>query len=178
MINKPKINANIFIVDHDPVYIASLKESIEKPEKYIIQTYATGEKFVAYLTDQKFRKNEVYIVFLGYHFMGEGQPSLTMTGLEILDAIKVINSDIEVVMLFGNEESSLGSYAKKSGAYAFVPKTDTIFLRINNIIMRIISQKKLEQKRRNFLFAVKLFVAYFIIATLAIVIHHFFFLAR
>ncbi len=174
---KPRINATIYIVDHDPIYSASLKESIEKPEKYIIQTFPSGERFIAHLTSQKFRKNDVYIVFLGYNFKGEPKLCL-MNGIEILDATKLINPNIEVVMISEDAESNLGSYAKKSGAFAIVPKTDTIFLRINNIIMRIISQKKLEQKRRIFIFAVKIFVIYLILSTLIILIHHFLFISQ
>lgn len=177
MNRKPIINANIYIVDYDPVYIASLKASIDKPEKYNISTFTSGEKFIAFLTTLRIKKNEIHIVFLGYHFISDAQQNI-MNGIEILEAIKVVNPNIEVVMLYGLEESSYGSYARKSGAYAFIPKTDTIFLRISNIIMRIISQKKLEQRRRAFLLAVKIFLAYLAVAIVLMVILHFFILSR
>lgn len=172
---KPKISAYIYFVDHDSSYSASLKKSIDKPEKYYTLTFTTGEKFIAHLTPLKFRKDDVHIVFLGYQFFEEGEHTL-MNGIEILDAIKVINKDIEVVMLTGPDEGSFGSYAKKSGAFAFVPKNDTAFLRIDNIVMRIISHKKLNQKRKQFYFAVKLLIAYTALLCIAALIFHFYYL--
>ncbi|HNV81261.1 MAG: response regulator [Tenuifilaceae bacterium] len=173
----PKINANIYIVDHDPAYAVSLKDSIDKPEKYNIQAYHSGERFTSELIAKKFRKNEVHIVFLSYNFKSETNVHL-MNGIEILEATKVINPNIEVVMISEDTESNLGSYAKKSGAFAIIPKNDTTFLRLNNTIMRIISQKKLEQKRRFFILSAYLFVLYLLAFTTAVLIHHFLVLSR
>lgn len=169
---KPKTLAYIYIVDHDSLYSSSLKRAIDKPEKYSIETFTTGEKFIAHITPLKFHKNEIHIVFLGYQFFDEGDHTL-MNGIEILDAVKVINRDMEVVMLSGPDEGSYGSYAMKSGAFAFIPKNDTIFLRIDNIIMRIISHKKLHQKRRAFYVSVRVFVGYCILFAVAAIIFHF-----
>lgn len=171
---KPKVAAYIYFVDHDSAYSASLKKAIDKPEKYEIETFTTGEKFIAHLTQIKFRKDDIRIVFLGYQFFDEGEHTL-MNGIEILDAIKVINRDIEVVMLTGPDEGSYGSYARKGGAFAFIPKNETIFLRIDNIIMRIISHRKLNLKRRAFYFAVQVFIGYSILLAIAALILHIYF---
>lgn len=152
---KTPVKANIYIVDYDPTYTSSLKKAIEKPYKYNILTFTTGEKFIAHLATLKFKINDIHIVFLGYHFYGEKNQTL-MNGIEILEAVKVISKNVEVVMLYAQDESSYGAYARNSGAYTFVPKTDTIFLRINNIVMRIISQKKLEHSRRSFITSIKI----------------------
>ncbi|MFP4557577.1 MAG: hypothetical protein ACLFNU_11975 [Bacteroidales bacterium] len=171
-IKSPKVNANIYLVDHDPSYTGSLKRAIEKPFKYNIETFSTGEKFIAHLTSIKFRKNDIHIVFLGYHFTDDRKHTL-MNGIEILEATKVVNPDIEVVMLFSGDESSYGAYARNSGAYDFVPKNDTIFLRINNIIMRIISEKKLNRTKQRFILSVKIFLGYLIVMVTAILLYHF-----
>jgi DNA-binding NarL/FixJ family response regulator len=167
---KPPIKANIYIVDYDPTYTASLKKAIEKPYKYNILTFTTGEKFIAHLATLKFRVNDIHIVFLGYHFYDEKEHTL-MNGIEILEAVKVICPNIEVVMLYSKDESSYGAYARNSGAYTFVPKTDTIFLRINNIIMRIISQKKLQNSRRSFIISSRVLVAYFLLMVIGFLIY-------
>lgn len=160
------IITTIYIVDDDPVYTNSLKKSIEKPHKYNIQTFTTGERFIDYLTTIKFKSNEIHMVFLGYHFYDtEGNHTL-MNGIEILEGVKTISPDIEVVMLYAGDESRYGAHARESGAYDFIPKTDTIFLRINNIIMRIISEKKLTFSKRAYLRSVRVVLIYFIIATL------------
>jgi len=89
-----------------------------------------------------------------------------MNGLEILEATKQINRNIEVVMLTGQDEGSIGSYVIKSGAYAFIPKNENIHLRINNIIMGIISQKRLVQKRSSFYFSLKILIGFLILIIL------------
>ena len=162
--------ANIYIVDHDFVYTTSLKKAIEKPSKYNIRTFVTGEKFIAHIASLSFRRNDIHIVFLGYQFVDEHEHTL-MNGIEILEAIKVVNPNIEVVMLYAPNEATFGAYARNSGAYDFVPKTDTIFLRINNIVMRVVSQKILEQKKKSFLLAVKIFGVYLFILLVAIAIY-------
>lgn len=168
-----KKNVYIYIVDHDPQYTSSLKKAIDKPNKYIIETFVTGEKYVGHLTSLTFRKSDTYIVFLGYHFFDERDHTL-MNGIEILESTKLINPDIEVVMLYEPDEATYGAYARNSGAYAFVPKNDTIFLRINNIVMRVISQKNLDHKKRGFIMAAKIFIAYFILLCMAIGVYHVF----
>ena len=67
---------------------------------------------------------------------------------------------------------------RKRAAFAIIPKNDTTFLRLNNTIMRIISQKKLEQKRRFFILSAYLFVLYLLAFTTAVLIHHFLVLSR
>ncbi len=166
--------ASIYFVDHDYVYTSSLKKAIEKPSKYNIETFVTGEKFIAYLAAQTFRKSDIHIVFLGYNFIDDREHTL-MNGIEILEATKVINPNIEVVMLYTPEEATYGAYARNQGAYDFVPKNETAFLRINNIVMRVISQKKLEQKKRSFILSVKLLVAYTILLVIAVLIFNLFF---
>jgi hypothetical protein len=69
-------------------------------------------------------------------------------------------------MLYTPNEATFGAYARNRGAYSFVPKNDTIY----NIVMRVISQKVLEQKRKSFLISAKIFVVYLLGLLLAIVI--------
>jgi DNA-binding NtrC family response regulator len=174
MKKKQRLTTNIYIVDHNSTYTNSLKKAIEKPSKYNIETFVTGEKFIAHLASLTFKKNDIHIVFLGYHFIDERDNTL-MNGIEILEATKVINPNVEVVMLYAPDEATYGAYARNSGAYDFVPKNDTIFLRINNIVMRVISQKNLDQKKSSFIHSVKLFVAFFFTLIIIMLIYTFFF---
>lgn len=156
---KGTIDTNIFLVDHNIEFTRSINNSIDNPDRYNIQSFTSGEKFIAHLSKYKFNVKEIYIVFLGYKYFDEGNNTL-MNGVEILESTKSINKDIEVVMLTGEDEGSYGSYVMKSGAYAFIPKNENIHLRINNIIMGIISQKRLAQKRRHFNISLKVLIGY------------------
>lgn len=159
---KPKSDTYIFLVDHNQDYTISIKKRIDNLERYNIEMFTSGEKFIAYLSELKFKRNDICIVFLGYKYFDEGSNTL-MNGLEILEATKQINSDIEVVMLTGLDEGSYGSFVMKSGAYAFIPKNENIHLRINNIIMGIISQKRLDQKRSSFFLSLKILIGFLVL---------------
>lgn len=171
---KMKIETKIFLVDHNIEFTRAINSSIENPEKYNIESFTSGEKFIAHLSDYKFNKNEIYIVFLGYKYFDEGNNTL-MNGVEILESTKIINKDIEVVMLTGEGEGSFGSYVMKSGAFAFIPKNENIHLRINNIIMGIISQKRLTQRRRKFYTSLKILIAYILLLIIIGVVYRIFY---
>ncbi len=166
------VSAYIYIVDHNNTFTSSLKKAIEKPDKYNIETFTTGEKLISVLKSHHFRRNEIHMVFLGYKFIEEGQHNL-MNGIETLDAIKAIRPDIEVVMLYGPDEASFGSYARKSGAFDFIPKNDNAILRFNNIIWRIIITKRLQQKKRSFKITARIFVIFTLLVVLAAFIYQF-----
>jgi DNA-binding NtrC family response regulator len=168
----PKISAFIYIVDHNTAFTSALTKAIEKPEKYSIEIYTTGERLIEELKKHQFFKNEIHIVFLGYKFFEEGEHTL-MNGLETLEAVKAIRSDVDVVMLYGPDEGSFGSYARKSGAFDFIPKNDNAFIRLNNIIWRIITAKRLQQKKRVFTLWLRIFVIYFLLILIAAFLYHF-----
>lgn len=163
---KPKSSIYIFFVDHNPEYTSSLKRSIEHPELYSIETFTTGESYIEHIKKLSLAKRDIAIAFLGYQFFDEGDHTL-MNGIEILEATKVINKNIEVIMLSGENETEYGSYVLKSGAHAFIPKDSNIFLRMNNIVMRLISEKRLQQKKHAFYVALRILIIYFLLMIVA-----------
>ena len=169
-----KIDTNIFLVDHNVEFTRAINNSIDNPERYNIESFTSGEKFITHLSNYKFNKNEIYIVFLGYKYFDEGNNTL-MNGVEILESTKTINKDVEVVMLTGEDEGSYGSYVMKSGAYAFIPKNENIHLRINNIIMGIISHKRLTQKRYHFNITLKVLIGYILLVLIIWAVYRFFY---
>lgn len=171
---KTKIDTNIYLVDHNKAFTSAVNNSIDNPEKYNIETFTSGEKFIAYLSSIKLNRKDIYIVFLGYKYFDEGNNTL-MNGVEILESTKSINKDIEVVMLTGEDEGSYGSYVMKSGAYAFIPKNESIHLRINNIIMAIVSQKRLAQKRHMFNVSIRIIVGYVLLVIVIWIIYRIFY---
>ncbi|RPH34554.1 MAG: response regulator [Bacteroidales bacterium] len=171
---KAKIDTNIFLVDHNLELTRAISNSIDNPDRYNIESFTSGEKFISHLSNYKFSRNEIYIVFLGYKYFDEGNNTL-MNGVEILESTKAINKDIEVVMLTGEDEGSYGSYVMKSGAFAFIPKNENIHLRINNIIMGIISQKRLIQRRYSYNISLKILIGYILLVTAIWAIYRFFY---
>jgi len=171
---KTKIDTFIYLVDHNPEFTSAIHKSIDNPERYNIAGFTSGEKFIAHIKGVKFNRNDIHIVFLGYKYFDEGNNTL-MNGIEILEATKGLNKDIEVVMLSGDDEGSYGSYVMKCGAYTFIPKNENIHLRINNIIMGIISQKRLAQKRRSFNTALKIIIGYILLVIVIWIIYRIFY---
>jgi DNA-binding NarL/FixJ family response regulator len=171
---KTKIDTFIYLVDHNHEFTNAIQKSIDNPERYNIESFTSGEKFISYLKSTKFNKSDIFIVFLGYKYFDEGNNTL-MNGIEILEATKLINKDIEVVMLTGQDEGSFGSYVMKSGAYTIIPKNENIHLRINNIIMGIISQKRLAQKRRIFNLSLRIIIGYLLLVIVIWVFYRIFY---
>ena len=171
---KTKIDTFIYLVDHNHEFTSAIHKSIDNPERYNIESFTSGEKFIAHLQKTKFNRSDIFIVFLGYQYFDEGNNTL-MNGIEILEATKVINKDIEVVMLTGQDEGSYGSYVMKCGAYTIIPKNENIHLRINNIIMGIISQKRLAQKRKIFNLSLKILAGYLLLVIVIWVLYRIFY---
>ena len=171
---KTKIDTFIYLVDHNPELTNEIHKSIDNQERYSIKSFTSGEKFIGHIKKIKFSRDDIHMVFLGYKYFDEGNNTL-MNGIEILETTKAINKEIEVVMLVGSDEGSYGSYVMKCGAYTFIPKNENVHLRINNIIMGIISQKRLAQKRRSFQIALKIISGYILLVIIIWVVYRVFF---
>jgi len=171
---KPKITTNIFLVDHNLELTNTIHKSIDNPDRYIINSFSSGEKFIAYLKSLKFNRYDINIVFLGYKYFDEGNNTL-MNGVEILETTKALNKEIEVVMLTGEDEGSFGSYVKKCGAYSIIPKNENMHLRINNIIMGIVSQKNLVHRRRSFINSLRITISFILIVIIVWVFYRVFY---
>jgi DNA-binding NarL/FixJ family response regulator len=79
------------------------------------------------------------IVVLDYHLNTESENA--MNGIEVLKKIKKINSKIIVVMLSAEDKLKILTDCIKNGAYEYVVKSETAFVRIQNILKNSIEKE-------------------------------------
>lgn len=134
--NNEKIK--IFLVDDDALFLKSLEIEFLQHADFIIETYATGELCIANLS----RNPDVIIL----DYLLDGIDQTAMNGIETLDQIKTFDPDIPVVMLSSQDKIDVAIDCMHHHAFDYVVKSETAFLRLQKIISRIFSYKKIEKE--------------------------------
>ncbi|MFA6947193.1 MAG: response regulator [Pedobacter sp.] len=134
--NNKKIR--IFLVDDDALFLKSLEIEFLQHADFIIETYATGELCIENLS------HNPDVIILDYHL--DGIENSAMNGLETLDQIKAFKPDIPVVILSSQDKIDVAINCMHHKAFDYVVKSETAFLRLQKIIDRIFSYKKMEKQ--------------------------------
>ncbi len=127
----------LFLVDDDALFLKSLEIEFHHHADFAIETFATGELCLDSLT------NNPDVIILDYHL--DSIDKTAMNGIETLDKIKTINPDIPVVMLSSQDKIDVAINCMHHGAFDYVVKSETAFLRLQNIITTVFSLKKMEK---------------------------------
>src|SRR6185295_18512082 len=128
----------LFLVDDDAVFLKSLEIEFLGSADFNIETFDTGELCIANLS----RNPDVIIL----DYFLNGIEKNAMNGIETLDKIKAINSDIPVVMLSVQDKIDVAVSCMHHRAFDYVVKNETAFLRLRKIITSIFSYKKMEKE--------------------------------
>ncbi len=107
-------------------------------DEFTVKTFATGELCI----DHLFINPEMII--LDYHL--DDIDKTAMNGIQTLDKIKSINSDISVVMLSAQDKIKVAIDCMHHGATDYVVKSETTFIRLKTILKNINDRKKLESE--------------------------------
>ncbi len=131
MIEQPKKNARILIVDDDQAIRESLEAILE--DDYEVETATSGREGLQKL------ENAVYdLVLLDLVMPG-------IDGIEVLRRIKQFDRQLDVVMVSATDKARQAIDAIKSGAYDYVTKPfdpDAI----SNIVVRILEKRAMEKE--------------------------------
>jgi len=129
----------IFIVDDDPLYIKALEHSIGKKIPSVkIKTFQTGE---ACLQQMKLRPD---IVILDYYL--DSKVSYAWNGLTILKQIKKLYPKTKVIMLSVQDSLEVAVKCIENGSFDYIPKSESAFIRINNVLMNIVEDMNSNKK--------------------------------
>jgi len=134
--NSKKIK--IFLVDDDALFLKSLEIEFIQHGDFIIETYSTGELCVENLS------HNPDVIILDYHL--DGIDITAMNGIETLDRIKTSNENISVIMLSSQDKIDVAINCMHHKAFDYVVKSETAFMRLQKIISRIFSYKKMEKE--------------------------------
>ena len=143
MTNKPKTNLSnnkikLFLVDDDAIYLKLMEIEFLQHGDFDIETYPTGEQCLENLS------HKPDVIILDYYL--DGVDANAMNGIESLDKIKAENPNIPVVMLSSQDKIDIAISCMHHGAYDYVVKSETAFVRLQKIITAIFEFKKIEKQ--------------------------------
>lgn len=136
MRNENKIK--IFLVDDDVVFLKSLEIEFLQLDNFIVETYVTGELCIENLS------HEPDIIILDY--LLDGIDKYAMNGIQVLDEIKAFDAKIPVVMLSQQDRIDIAINCMHHHSYDYVVKSETAFLRLQQIISTIFKYHKMEKE--------------------------------
>ncbi|MCD6013741.1 MAG: response regulator receiver protein [Flavipsychrobacter sp.] len=134
--NEEKVK--IFLVDDDAVFLKLLEIEFLEHDSFVVETFSTGE-----LCLQNLESNPDVII-LDYHL--DGIVKTAMNGMATLDKIKTANPNIPVIMLSSQDKIDVAINCMHHKAFDYVVKSETAFLRLQNIITTIFRYKKMENQ--------------------------------
>lgn len=134
MQNKKKL----FLVDDDVLFLRLLEIQFNNHGDFEIETYTSGELCIENLS----RKPS--LIILDYLF--NDVTKKTMNGIETLDKIKAFDFDIPVIMLSEQDKIEVAVQCMHHGAFDYVVKSDTAFVRLQKVITYLFEIKKLKNQ--------------------------------
>ena len=117
----------IFLVDDDVDFLKLLKIQLLQQHDIIIETFATGELCIEHLSSNP----DIIIVDYNLDSIEKG----AMNGIQTLDKIKAVNTDIPVIMLSAQEEMDIAIQCMSHKAFDYVVKSATGFPRLKKVII-------------------------------------------
>jgi two-component system OmpR family response regulator len=134
---------SIFLVDDNELFTKTLVLSLKDHFKSEIQieSFLTGEGCLERI--QQKPESAADVVILDYHLNTESKEA--MNGIEVLKEIKKINSKIIVIILSAEDKVTIALDSITNGAYEYVVKSETAFIRIRNILKNSL-EKELNTK--------------------------------
>ena len=136
MNNENKIK--LFLVDDDAVYLKLMEIEFLQHGDFDIETYPTGELCLENLS------HNPDVIILDFYL--DGVDVSAMNGIDTLDKIKAVNPNIPVVMLSSQDKIDIAISCMHHGAFDYVVKSETAFVRLQKIITAIFEFKKIEKQ--------------------------------
>jgi DNA-binding NtrC family response regulator len=136
MNNTDKIK--LFLFDDDALLLKTLELEFEEHTDFEIETFVTGElclENISKLPD---------VIILDYHLDGINKDA--MNGIETLDKIKAINSEIPVIMHSSQDKIEVAVNCMHHKAFDYVIKSETSFIRLQKNIENIFKLKKMKKE--------------------------------
>lgn len=127
----------IFLVDDDELFLKSLEIDFLQQADFDIETFITGELCIANLSHQP------DIIILDYFLNSVDKNA--MNGIETLDKIKTFNPAIPVIILSAQDNIDVAISCMHHKAADYVVKSETAFLRLQQIITTAMRINKMEK---------------------------------
>jgi DNA-binding NarL/FixJ family response regulator len=128
---------SIFLVDDDKMFLISLKNSLYQQFDSLlkISEYQTGEECLQHI-DKK-----PDIIILDYNLSDDEHPD-AMNGMGVVREVASKSKDTIIIMLSSQDNLQVAVDCLKSGAYEYISKSESAFVRIPNSIKNAIERIK------------------------------------
>ncbi len=136
MDNTEKIK--LFLVDDDALFLKALEIDFSHRSDFSIKTFSSGELCIEHLEENP------DIIVLDYHL--DGINSSAMNGIDTLDKITSFNPEITVIMLSSQDKIEVAVSCMHHGAYDYIVKSETAFIRLQKAIHMSFRYKKIEKE--------------------------------
>lgn len=133
-----KNRIKIFLVDDDALYLRLLEIQFLEHADFEIETFSSGEECIENLSSKP------DLIILDYMLNSVDKDA--MNGIEILDKIKESNALIPVIILSAQDKIEVAIDCMHHGAFDYVVKSETIFMRLQKIITSIMEVNKLKKQ--------------------------------
>lgn len=153
----------IFVVEDDILYLNLINKELEKMGYTKIESYTTGREAINNL-DKK-----PDIALLDYFLEKD------FTGMDILKKMQKRFPDTQVIFLTGSDDVNIAVDTMRNGAYDYIVKGDTAFIRIRHLLKKISEENSRRAKSRSIIrFQIIVIFAIILISLLGILYFHYF----
>ena len=154
---------SIFVVEDDILYLNLINKELEKMGYTKIESYSTGKEAMHNLN----KKPDIALLdyFLEKDF----------TGMDILKKLQQRFPDTQVIFLTGSDDVNIAVDTMRNGAYDYIVKGDTAFIRIRHLLKKISEENSRKNKSRSIIrFQIIVIFAIILISLLGILYFHYF----
>jgi len=139
----------VFCIDDDQQHNEMLENYIRQRYPLEVKTFTSGEEALSKLDELK----PSYMI-LDYYL--DNKIHNAKNGLEILKMVKEKYPDIYIIMLSGQEKIEIAVDTMKHGAFDYVVKNPSGFIRVENTMRNINENLKLKYEAKAYKFATRL----------------------
>jgi two-component system OmpR family response regulator len=143
---------SVFLVDDDKMFLASLKNSLKQKFGSILKVseYSTGEECLQHIFQFHPLDDRPDIVILDYYLNDEKHPEAA-DGMKVLKELKSVSNDIIVIMLSGQDKLQVAMDSVKNGAFEYIAKSESAFVRTQNTLKNAIDSIKSARENSKYL---------------------------
>jgi DNA-binding NtrC family response regulator len=153
----------IFVVEDDILYLNLINKELEKMGYVDIKSYTTGKEAMHNLNTKP------DVALLDYFLEKD------FTGMDILKALRKRFPDTQVIFLTASDDVNIAVDTMRNGAYDYIVKGDTAFIRIRHLLKKISEENERKAKSRSIIrFQIIVIIAIIIISILGILYFHYF----
>jgi len=155
---------SVFLVDDDKMFLTSLKNSLQQKFGSLLKVseYSTGEECMQHIFKHHPMDDRPDIVILDYYLNDAKHPEAA-DGIKVLRELKSTSKDIIVIMLSGQDKLQVAMDSIKNGAFEYIAKSESAFIRTQNTLKNAIDNIKSARENSKYL-RWNLYLGVFIIA--------------